>query len=57
MPKPIKSRRVEGIPKDTYFCQTFQLMIEGTRKKVAVALSEGKVIHINRENYICIIVI
>ena len=95
MPRPIKPRRVECIPKDTYFVplgipkckleevilkieeleamrlkeieglnqeecankmqisrQTFQLIIDEARMKVAVALCEGKAININGGNYI-----
>lgn len=95
MPRPSKPRRVECIPKDTYFVplgkskckleevilkieeleamrlkeieginqeecankmqisrQTFQLIINEARMKVAVALSEGKAININGGNYI-----
>jgi predicted DNA-binding protein (UPF0251 family) len=95
MPRPIKLRRVECIPMDTYFVplgkpkckleevilkveeleamrlkeievlnqeecadrmqvsrQTFQLIIDEARMKIAVALSEGKAININGGNYI-----
>ena len=95
MPRPSKPRRVECIPKDTYFVplgkskckleevilkieeleamrlkeieglnqeecankmqilrQTFQLIINEARMKVAVALSEGKAINTNGGNYI-----
>jgi predicted DNA-binding protein (UPF0251 family) len=90
MPRPIKCRRVEFFPEDTYFVplgkpkceiqeivlkveeleamrlkdilcfnqeecaekmqisrQTFQNIIDEARKKVAIALSEGKAININ----------
>lgn len=94
MPRPVKFRRVEFFPKDTYFVplgkpkcelgevvlkveeleamrlkdieglnqeecaekmqvsrQTFQNIIDDARKKVAIALSEGKAININGGNY------
>ncbi|WMJ87967.1 DUF134 domain-containing protein [Anaerocolumna sp. MB42-C2] len=95
MPRPMKFRRVEYFPKDTYFVplgkpkceleeivlkieeleamrlkdieglnqeecaekmqisrQTFQNIIDEARRKVAVALSDGKAININGGNYI-----
>lgn len=94
MPRPIKYRKVESLPKYTYFMpvgikkcelnevaikveeleamrlkdieelnqeecaermhvsrQTFQNIIDSARKKVALALTEGKAININGGNY------
>ena len=94
MPRPVKCRRVEFFPENTYFIplgkrkceveeitlkveeleamrlkdikglnqeecaekmhvsrQTFQNIIDSARKKVAIALVQGKAIHINGGNY------
>ena len=94
MPRPIKCRRIENLPKFTYFVpagrrkceteeilikveefeamrlkdiedlnqeqcaermqvsrQTFQNIIDSARKKIAIALTEGKAINISGGNY------